>query len=166
MMLYVLRHGEAEAASENGEDAARRLTSRGRDRMRAAAVGMRALKLRFDAIVTSPLVRAAETAEIVAVCCGCSDPPHVLDALSGVTPPNELASALAPFAHNENVLVVGHEPQLGSLVSVLLTGSANGFHVKLKRGGCVALELPNHFERGGAELRWMMTQRQLRHLRK
>src|SRR5262249_20580449 len=64
MILYVLRHAQAEDKSEQGGDEARRLTPRGRDKMRSAAAGLRALRLRFDAIVTSPFARAAETAEI------------------------------------------------------------------------------------------------------
>jgi len=63
-------------------------------------------------------------------------------------------------------LIVGHEPQLSGLVSLLLTGSPDGLHLRFKKGACVALSVPKRFERGGAELGWMLTQRQLRRLRK
>jgi len=66
MMLYVLRHGVAEEVGPEGTDGSRRLTPGGRRKLRAAAAGMRALGVTFDAILTSPLVRAAETAVIVA----------------------------------------------------------------------------------------------------
>ena len=67
MTLYVLRHGLAEdQPPPGGDDGARRLTARGREKVREAAAGMRALGLKFDAILASPLPRAAETAELVA----------------------------------------------------------------------------------------------------
>jgi hypothetical protein len=55
---------------------------------------------------------------------------------------------------------------LSSLVSLLLTGSADAIHLRLKKGGCVALDVPRRFDQGGAELKWMLTPRQLRRLRK
>ena len=78
-------------------------------------------------------------------------------------------AALAPFGRDDSVLIVGHEPQLSALVSILLTGEPDGMHLPglLRKGGCVALELPaKNIERGAAEMLWMMTQRQLRKLRK
>lgn len=166
MMLYILRHAEAEETAETGGDEARKLTVHGKDRMSDAAAGMRAFGLEFDAILTSPLVRARETAEIVAAEYSNGPPPQVLPALSGGVPPAEAVNALMPFARHDSVLVVGHEPQLSGLVSLLLTGSPDAMQLRFKKGACVALDVPKRFERGGAELRWMLTQRQLRHLRK
>jgi len=60
MMLYILRHAEAEATAGSGGDEARKLTVHGKDRMSDAAAGMRAFGLKFDAILASPLVRAGE----------------------------------------------------------------------------------------------------------
>jgi phosphohistidine phosphatase len=166
MNLYILRHAEAEDEAESGGDDARKLTVRGKERTRDAAIGMRRLGLKFDAILTSPLTRAAETAESIAAAYANNPPPQVLPALSGGVAPSEAIAALAPFARYGNVLMVGHEPQLGAVVSLLLSGSSDVVHVRLGKGACVALELPNRFERGSAELRWMLTQRQLRKLRK
>jgi phosphohistidine phosphatase len=166
MNLYILRHAEAEKEAESGGDEARRLIARGRERTREAAAGMRAMGLRFSAILTSPLARAAETADIVAAAYANDPSPQVLPALSGGIAPSEVLAAMAPFSRYESLLIVGHEPQLSGLVSLLLGGSTDIVHVRFKKGACVALELPNRFERGGAELKWMMTQRQLRKLRK
>ena len=166
MMLYILRHAEAEETAETCGYEARKLTVHGKDRMSDVAAGMRAFGLEFDAILTSPLVRARETAEIVAAEYSNAPPPHVLPALSGGVPPAEAVNALMPFARHDSVLVVGHEPQLSGLVSLLLTGSPDAMQLRFKKGACVALDVPKRFERGGAELRWMLTQRQLRHLRK
>jgi phosphohistidine phosphatase len=166
MILYVLRHAQAEGKAEQGGDEARRLTPRGRDKMRSAAAGLRALRLRFDAIITSPFARAAETADIVAAAYANDPPPQVLPALAGGFSPAEAVAALAPFARYDHLMIVGHEPQLSGVVSLLLSGSSEVVHLDFKKGGCIALELSNRLERGGAELLWMLSQRQLRKFRK
>jgi phosphohistidine phosphatase len=166
MILYILRHATAEEAAEGGDDGARKLTARSRDRMCNAAAGLRAMGLKFDAILTSPLVRAAETAEIVSAAFNNEPAPQVLPALASGVPPAEVLAVLKPFTRDQQVMIVGHEPQLSNLASQLLSGSADLVHLRLKTGGCIALELPQRFERGGAELRWMLTHRQLRRMRK
>jgi phosphohistidine phosphatase len=166
MNLYILRHAAAEVAATDGDDAARRLTQRGREKMRDAVAGMRGLKLKFDLILTSPMMRASETAEIVAAEYGNEPVPQVLPALATGIPPSAAAAALKPFADYGDVLIVGHEPQLSALVSLLVTGSADVMKMRLKKGGCAALAFADRFERGHAELRWMLTPRQFRSVRK
>jgi phosphohistidine phosphatase len=166
MILYVLRHATAEEAGADGDDGARKLTARSSEKMRDAADGMRALGLKFEVILTSPLVRAAETAEIVAAAYANTPAPQVLPALATGVAAAEVVTALKPFARYSDVMIVGHEPQLSELGSMLLSGSAEVVHIRLKQGSCIALELPARFDRGGAELRWMMTARQLRRSRK
>jgi phosphohistidine phosphatase len=163
--LYIMRHAEAEDEVESGGDEARPLTARGRERISDAAGGLRALGLRFDAIVTSPLLRAAETAELVANEYSNNPPPQVLPALSPDISAREALAALAPFGRYGSVLAVGHEPQLSKLVAVLLA-SNGAVAIRFRKGACVALDLPKAIEPGAAELRWMLTQRQLRKLRK
>lgn len=168
MILYVLRHGIAEDAPPGGDDGARRLTPRGRDKLVAAARGMRALGLAFDSVWTSPLVRAVETAAIVTDATGGAPVPQRLPALATGVAPAETLRALRAAADHAHVLVVGHEPGLSGLVSLVLTGSAGVMTLALKKGGLVALELPEPRARAGAAtrgaLRWMLTPRQLRRL--
>ena|SRR5689334_8395698 len=159
-----MRHAEAEEA-KSGTDEARALTLHGRERTRDAAGGLRALGLRFDTILSSPLRRAAETAELVADAYAKDPPPQVLPALSPDVSPREALTALAPFAHHGEVLVVGHEPQISGLAGLLLT-SSGAVEIRFKKGACVALDVPNAIKPGVAGLRWMLTQRQLRKLRK
>ena len=167
MILYLLRHGSAQnEPSAGGGDGARRLTARGREKVRDAAFGMLALGLKCDAILTSPLPRAAETAELVAAAYSNGPALEPLAALStGVAPADTLA-ALKSYDQHSHLMIVGHEPGLSGIASLLLTGSANGLRFDLKKSGLIALELPDGIERGGAELRWMLTARQLRRLRK
>lgn len=166
MILYVLRHGIAEDAPVGGDDGARKLTDRGRDKVSRAAAGMRAAGLKFDAILTSPLARATETAEAVAAAYANTPTPQVMPALATGVAAAEVVAALKPFARLDHVLIVGHEPQLSSLVSLLLFGSPGGLSLDLKKCGCVAVEISALTDKGGARLRWMLTPRQLRRLRK
>jgi phosphohistidine phosphatase len=166
MILYVVRHALAEDAAAGGDDA-RHLTGAGRQRTQKAAAGMRAMAIEFDVILSSPLVRAAETAAIIAEAYENTPAPRVLDELSTGVPPIEAIAALAPFGRDESVMIVGHEPQLSALIATLLTGEPDGMHLRMRKGACVALDLPaKRIEPGAAELLWMMTQRQLRQLRK
>lgn len=167
MILYILRHGVAEdGPPAGGGDGARRLTPRGRDKVRAAAAGMRALGLKLDALLTSPMVRAAETAELVAAAYSNGPKPETLAALSAGVSPAETVTALKPYERHDHVMIVGHEPGLSSVASLLLTGSANNLTLDLKKCGLAALELADGVGRGRAQLCWMLTPRQLRRLRK
>jgi phosphohistidine phosphatase len=166
MMLYVMRHALAEDAAAGVDDAARHLTEKGRERTRAAAAGMRAMGIVPDVILTSPLARALETAELIAAAYDGHQAAQVRPAL-GIGPSvADAIAAIVPFARHDNVIIVGHEPQLTAMIATLLTGAADAMHLRMRKGACVALELPiGRLERGGAELHWMMTQRQLRKLK-
>jgi phosphohistidine phosphatase len=164
MKLYVLRHAEAEESGPAVEDGARRLTARGKTRMREAAKGLQRLGVTFDTLLTSPLARAAETAAIVAAAYSNEPPPQVLADLATGVAPAELVTAMVPFTRHGDLMVVGHEPQLSELVSLLLTGSPDSVHSHFSKGGCVALEMPGRLDRYDGQLLWMLTQRQLRKL--
>ena len=165
MLLYVMRHGLAEEPTPKGDDTARKLTERGADRIRKAAAGMKAAGFSFDLILTSPAVRAADTADLVAREVGSSKPRVIAELTTGAAPASAL-EALIKLKLPEGVLMVGHEPTLSRLASLMMTGSTESVSIKLKQGGVIALEFPDRIERGVAQLRWMMTQRQLRQLRK
>ena len=166
MILYVVRHALAEDQTSGGDEA-RRLTESGRDRTAKAAAGMRAIGMECELILSSPLARALETAEIVASVFGDGLALRVLPELATGVAPADAVAALAAYGKASNLMVVGHEPQLSALVSILLAGAPGAIHLRLRKGGCVALDLPaSGIEPGAAELLWMMTQRQLRRLRK
>jgi phosphohistidine phosphatase len=171
MILYILRHGIAEDEAPKGDDRARRLTPRGRVRMRAAADGMHKLGLRFDVILTSPLVRAVETAAILAGAYAGKPAPQELPALAAGTPPAETVRALRPFARHEHVVIVGHEPGLSGIAALLLTGSPTGASIDLKKGGMIAVDTGALLRASGrpatgATLLWHATPRQLRKMRR
>jgi phosphohistidine phosphatase len=139
--LYLLRHGIAEDPKPGGTDRDRRLTPRGRVRMRAAAAGLRALVGKVDAIYTSPYPRAAETATIAAAALPKAPKPRTLDDLVPDASPMDALRALRAIAKDERVMLVGHEPLLSGLAALLLTGSVDGARITLKKGGCMAVAL-------------------------
>jgi phosphohistidine phosphatase len=134
--------------------------------MRLAAKGLQRLGTRFDLLLSSPVVRAAATAGIIASVYGDKPKPQELSALATGIAPGDALSGVARFTRLNGIMMVGHEPQLSGLVSLLLTGSAESMRSQLKKGGCVALEVADKVEPGSAELLWVLTNRQLRSLRK
>jgi phosphohistidine phosphatase len=161
--LYLLRHGIAEDAPPGGSDRARRLTPRGRARMRRAALGLRVLVRRVDTILTSPYPRAAETATLAAAALGKAPKPRELDALVPGSSPMDVLRVLRTTPHGERVMLVGHEPLLSELAALLLTGSVDGARIVLKKGGCIAVSIRSPAPRA-ASLEWAASPRVLRRL--
>jgi len=162
MRLYVVRHGIAEEEPpKGGDDGARRLTPQGRARLRRIGRALRRLEARVDALVTSPLARAAETAAILVDAHGKLPAPVVCAELAQGVAPLTTVRALASYARRGDLMIVGHEPGLSRVVAVLLTGSPDGVAIELKKGGCALLELdrlaPRH-----ARLVWSCPPRVLR----
>jgi len=163
MELYLLRHGVAAELGEGGvdEDAARPLTTEGVRKVTAVARGMEALGLTFDLVLTSPAVRARDTARIVARRLGLLG---VLRPEPGLSPGARvpgvvgLLAGLSPAP--ERLLLVGHEPWLGELVSVLTTGGP-GLALTFKKAGLCRLTLGRVIPGRCGELDWLLTPRHL-----
>jgi phosphohistidine phosphatase len=125
-VIYLLRHGDAE--KRNGDDAARRLTAKGERQSRAAGQALAALGEEIDACLTSPKVRAVDTARLACESLGLE--PEVADELAG----GDFDSpALA--AGRGNVLLVGHEPDFSDEIARLTGG-----RVKLRKGGLAIVD--------------------------
>ena len=149
MILYFLRHGKA-GSPRAGNDDARELTERGRKALLAAAPLWRRLNLRPDAVITSPLARALQTAEIV--CEAMGGEPIVDDLLRPGASWGQLARATAQHPDARRVMFVGHEPDLSSAI-VELTGAAS---VRMRKGGLACLEFYGIPEPGGGEIAWLL----------
>jgi phosphohistidine phosphatase len=166
MQLLVIRHAIAEDreqwAQRGRSDAERPLTDRGRRRMRRGVEGLLALVPKLDAIATSPLTRASQTAELVSR--GYDGPdPETLPQLSPDHPVEDLLPWLRQRPADEVVAVIGHEPHLGFLVGWLLTGRHESF-LELKKGAACLLGFDDPPEAASATLRWALTPAQLREL--
>ena len=150
MKLYFLRHGLAGERSEwKGDDAARPLTDAGIEKMKRIAATLSQLNLGLDAIITSPLARARQTAEIVA---------QELDLkliedtrLAPGFNDEQLRAILLDHPGAETVMLVGHEPDFSETINALIGGG----RIVCKKGGLALVDLANVQSRKG-ELVWLI----------
>ncbi len=166
MEIYILRHAIAEPAPNppSGGDSRRRLTAEGAEKMRRAAKGMKALELTFDLIVSSPYLRAKETAEIVAEVLRPGRKPEFSTTLTPDGNPKELIEELKrKHGDKKQVLLVGHEPYLSRLISLLTSGHARTF-IEMKKGALCKLTAGTLEHERCATLEWLLTSRQLRRI--
>jgi len=128
--------------------------------MKDVAKGMHRVLPHLDAILSSPLKRARHTAEIVVDALPFQGTIELCDQLLPGTPVGEVYSLLSGFRSNQNIMLVGHEPGLGLLVSSLL--GAKGSVLEFKKGGLCALDVEKIPPAHPAILLWHLTPRQLR----
>jgi len=167
MDLYFIRHAIAQDLGNKNDfsDEKRALTGDGRSRMRDIAKGLARLGLDVDLLLTSPLVRAVETASIVAEALELKN--------SEVKQTRNLApsaDAHALFAELKSygassIGLVGHQPDLGDLVSMIVGGSG-GLSIDLRKGGVCYVEVTETIPAFRGDLVWLLTPKQLRTLAK
>ncbi len=160
MYLYLLRHGVAVPPGTPGiADDDRPLTPDGRKKMHEIARGFVSLELNVDRIVTSPLSRARETAEIMAFHLGLGRKLEVDGALAAGQTAESIAAWLAGLEDCDR-MIVGHNPGFSDLTGRLLGSARLGEACNLRKGGIVALE--STAEAGAYRLDWMARPRLLR----
>lgn len=152
MILYFMRHGEAGQHSAAPGDDERELTVEGTRALLAAASVWRRVSLRPDAVLTSPLARARQTADLVVAGLDLARPPVVEERLRPGATWDDLAPAMARHTDARRVMFVGHEPDLSNAVC-LLTGAAA---VRMRKGGIACVEFPGVPEPGSGELAWLL----------
>ena len=143
MDLILLRHGKAEDMSPGG-DFSRELVEKGRDQARKAARLLKAADLLPDIVLTSPLVRARQTADTF---CQTAEIPGALVQswlASGMSPESGLAE-LAGFKEFKRVGIVGHEPDFSQLIAWATGAQAGGIVMKKGAIACVRLNPPSRF---------------------
>jgi phosphohistidine phosphatase len=161
--LYIMRHGIAVDRGSAGfsDDTKRPLTPEGKKKMKELMAGL--VRLGFDVnwIVSSPLVRAAETAEIVVDELGSRIPLDFCDALRPGGSPEALITFLAKHADRKRVLVVGHEPDLSELATRLI-GAGRHANLAFKKGGCCLITFQEFPPRSPGQLVWWLTPKLMR----
>ena len=162
MNLYILRHGIAVEHGAPGyeNDDERPLTSKGESKVRMIAKAMKALEISFDIILSSPLVRARETAEIVAEALKAKKRLELTDTLAPQETSKPLIDHLNEQGEVDDVLLVGHEPFLSRLISLLISGNSHG-SVLLKKGGFCKLSAAELKHGQCATLEWLLTPKQM-----
>jgi phosphohistidine phosphatase len=163
MELCLVRHAIAveRGSSEYPDDASRPLTDEGRERMERGARGL-AWLWTPELIVSSPLVRALETAAILQAALG--DPPIRYSEALANGDHGELFDDLRDH-RRESIAVVGHEPWLSELLSCSLSASPRRMHSDFKKGGAALVTFPGaRMDAGTALLNWFLTPSVLRKL--
>src|SRR5471030_553895 len=162
--LYLIRHGLAEERGDAWPDDTKRpLTDEGISRMRKAARGLSRIGVSVEVMLSSPLVRARQTAEIVA---GALDPRPSIVNVDSLAPDGNYAAVvvdLEKHARKTRIALVGHEPAIGELAARLI-GSRHP--VEFKKGAVCRIDIDDLPPAGPGKLRWMLTPKILRALKK
>ena len=166
--LYIVRHAFAVPRGTAGyeeDDSQRPLTDAGRKKFKKIVRGLGQLGTEFDVILSSPYVRARDTAKILAKEFGMKNKIALSDNL---IPPGNFENLIKEIQEKYdvgNLALVGHEPMLSSLVSWLATGNTD-MKLTLKKGGVAFLIAENLYQDGRANLQWLLTPAQLVELSK
>jgi len=162
--LYLIRHGIAEERGDAWPDDAKRpLSEDGMARMRKSMRGLARMGVAIDVILTSPLVRTRQTAEIVAAAL---DPRPSIVAVDSLAPDGAHAAMLADLekhGRKTRIGIVGHEPGLGELAARLV-GSRHA--IEFKKGAICRIDVDELPPGGPGELRWFLPPKFLRALKK
>ena len=138
MEIYLIRHGIAVEATEYEDDRIRPLTEKGRSKTKQVAERLAQLEVKFDLLLTSPLVRAKQTTEILAPLAN-----KVEESLY-LAPEGKLSDWLKQFQPSQKIqtlALVGHQPDLGTWAEQMVWGK-DGEKLILKKAGIIGIELP------------------------
>ncbi|OAI47518.1 hypothetical protein AYO44_09400 [Planctomycetaceae bacterium SCGC AG-212-F19] len=156
MDLYVIRHADAQPLSETiTDDAERPLTDTGIAQSKALGQCLQRLGVRLDVVLTSPLLRARQTAEeLVKVWSKPAPPVEVVDALVDASKRKKLSSVVRDVA-KESIALIGHQPDLAVYAGWLI-GSKKA-NLDLDKSGVACIRCPEAPDRGSGTLLWLVT---------
>ena len=168
MELFIIRHAIAEPLGKPNEfsDERRALTDEGRNRMREIVKGLIKLGVQIDLIITSPLVRAIETAEIVST--GLELSKKEMRQTLNLAPGGSIEALFAEIkTHSEveSVALVGHQPDLGNIISKIISDDGDAA-IQLKKGSVCCLNISETVPALRGEVVWLLAPRELRLLGK
>jgi phosphohistidine phosphatase len=160
MRLYLLRHGTASDVAPR--DAERKLTREGEEEAQIAGLALAELGVKPSCVLSSPLVRARQTAELVAQALKLSGEVELVDELANGTSTPALLKALKSHSSAEEILLVGHMPSLSEHLAALI-GAKSGRGLPFGKGSVACMEL-DELRPGRGQLRWLLRQKQLRYI--
>ena len=162
--LYLIRHGAAEVRSDAWpDDALRPLTAEGMTDLRKAARSLSRMGICFDVVLTSPLVRTRQTAEIFAAGFEPNPPVVHLDALAPGGSSAAVLAELGKHSRRKKIAIVGHEPGIGDLAAKLLGTRED---IEFKKGAVLRVDVEMLPPKGTGTLRWFLAPKFLRALKK
>jgi phosphohistidine phosphatase len=157
MKLYILRHGDAvEHGDSRYKENERPLTPKGIQRTKQLAHVLREMEISFDTILSSPLIRARQTAEIIAR----GQSSEKVELTDHLTPAGSMEKLVERInvLRPESVLLAGHEPYLSGFISLLTIGAPN-LPIKMKKGALCRLEVDSLSCGKCATLEWLLQPR-------
>ena len=150
VQLHLIRHADAgDPGAWRGDDAQRPLSDKGYAQAERLALHLALIGFEPDAVVSSPKVRARQTAEIVASALG--QDVRLDDRLGGSLPLEAVESVLRDAGDVARPVLVGHDPDLSELLSTLTGG-----HLAMKKGALARVDLQGGVRSGGGQLRWLL----------
>ncbi|PWH14424.1 MAG: phosphohistidine phosphatase SixA [Anaerolineae bacterium] len=164
MNLYIIRHAIAVEPGTPGyeDDSLRPLTPKGSEKMTNIARGLKSLGVCFDLILSSPYVRALETAHILLKILKMKKEQLVTtEHLTPLSLPDEVIGEINEKYYDvESIALVGHEPNLSALIGLLVAGDA-GLSIEMRKGGVCFLSAENLRHERRATLEWLMMPKHL-----
>jgi phosphohistidine phosphatase len=158
--LYLIRHGvAAERGEEFPDDSKRPLTSEGIARLRKEAKAIEGLGVGFDQILSSPLLRARQTADVFAEELKAKPPIANTDALTPAGSPGAVIQELGKHMRKARIALVGHEPNMGELAAFLIGAKVP---LPFKKGAICRIDFSVFPPKGKGELCWFVTPKMLR----
>jgi phosphohistidine phosphatase len=166
MDVILIRHAEAGDRDPvtYPDDTLRPVSPAGERKMASVARAMKAMGIRFDHLVTSPLVRAAQTAAILRGVFERNEPAEVSDALGLECTPSGIVQLLSRYPVEDCVALVGHEPAF-SVVAAAMIGPSGDARIALKKGGCVGIGFDGTALLGTGTLQFHLKPGQLKKLK-
>ena len=165
MELLLIRHAIAFERDRRRwrDDAARPLSPAGMRRARKAAAGLKEFSKAPDLLLTSPLLRAKQTARILTEVAGWPTPTEASELSPGERAPSVLA--LLGRVRGKVVAIVGHQPELGALLTACLLGDGRAIPIEMKKNAVACVSFEGTARAGHAALKWLATPRMLRGFR-
>lgn len=158
--LYLIRHGiAAERGEKYPDDSKRPLTAEGISSLRKEVKGLVRLGVTFDQIISSPLVRTRQTADVLAQGLPSKPPIALADALAPAGSAASVLQELSKYMRKGSVALVGHEPNLGELAARLI-GARTAF--EFRKGGVCRIDFEVFPPKGLGHLQWFVTPKMLR----
>ncbi|HTH03833.1 MAG TPA: phosphohistidine phosphatase SixA [Vicinamibacterales bacterium] len=160
--LYLIRHGvAAERGEDFPDDSKRPLTNGGISRLRKEAKALDAIGVAIDHIITSPLVRTKQTADIFAESLKSKPSVSQSDALAPAGTSTAVVQELAKHMRKGRIALVGHEPNIGELAGRLIGAR---MPLEFKKGAICRIDFEVFPPKGIGQLRWFVTPRMLREI--
>lgn len=166
MKLYLLRHGIAvdRIGGSIRSDFDRPLTEDGRKELYVVGEALKRLNAKLEVVISSPLVRARQTGEIIAEVYGLREPLEITEALAPGGAASDVYKVLRKFPLVNEVVLVGHEPDIGRLAATLLWAGTE-FDIPFKKAGVCRIDVSDVPPSYPGRLKWFVTPKILSNVR-